>query len=138
VGEAESSTDRLQARIEAEFQRVLELAKLKGKSEEDSARVAVDLTTEAMTNTADAYADEFANEAAPWVTKITYALYERRPDEAKVIKALAGALTAKVTQAQSSLQAGKHKSKGTVALIRTHLVALEATLTQLLFKRIPD
>ncbi len=44
------------------------------------------------------------------------------------------ALVKSVTFVHEDLQAGKHASEGTVGLIRTYLVSVEATLTQLLYE----
>lgn len=44
------------------------------------------------------------------------------------------ALVKSMTFVHGDLQAGKHASDGTVGLIRTYLVSVEATLTQLLYE----
>ncbi len=66
--------------------------------------------------------------------RIAYALLERRPEEARLVAAQTKALVKSVTFVHEDLQAGKHASEGTVGLICTYLVSVEATLTQLLYE----
>ena len=78
--------------------------------------------------------DKNGKPAATRALRIAYALHQRRSDEAKLIAAQVKAISGTVTFLQETLQAGKHASKGTIGLIRTHLVSVEATLTQLLYE----
>lgn len=66
--------------------------------------------------------------------RIAAALFERNPTQAKVVAAQAKALAASVTYLSENLQSGKHASTGTVGLVRTWLVSVEATFTQLLYE----
>lgn len=66
------------------------------------------------------------------VGRIAAALHERRPQDAKVVAAQAKALAASVSYLSENFQAGKHASAGSVGLVRTYLVSVEAFLTQLL------
>lgn len=66
--------------------------------------------------------------------RIATALHERHPGETKLIMAQTKALVASVTYLTGNLQGGKHASNGTVGLVRTWLVAVEATFTQLLYE----
>jgi hypothetical protein len=66
--------------------------------------------------------------------RIAAALHERHPGETKLIAAQAKALAASVTFLTDNLQGGKHASKGNVGLVRTWLVSVEATFTQLLYE----
>ncbi|WP_157550555.1 pPIWI-associating nuclease domain-containing protein [Nocardioides jensenii] len=66
--------------------------------------------------------------------RIAAALYERNPTQAKVVAAQVKALTASVSYLSENLQSGKHASTGTVGLVRTWLVSVEATFTQLLYE----
>ena len=66
--------------------------------------------------------------------RIAAALHERHPGETKLIAAQAKAIAASVAYLTESLQGGKHASNGTVGLVRTWLVSVEATFTQLLYE----
>lgn len=66
--------------------------------------------------------------------RIAYALLQRRPEEAKLVAAQTKALVKNVSFVHGDLQAGKHNSDGAVGLIRTYLVSVEPTLTQLLYE----
>lgn len=66
--------------------------------------------------------------------RIAAALHERRLGEAKLIAAQAKAIAASVGYLTESLQGSKHASSGTVGLVRTWLVSVEATFTQLLYE----
>ena len=66
--------------------------------------------------------------------RIAAALHERHPGETKLIAAQAKAIAASVTYLTGRLQGGKHASNGTVGLVRTWLVSVEATFTQLLYE----
>lgn len=66
--------------------------------------------------------------------RIAAALHERHPGETKLIAAQAKAIAASVAFLSDSLQSGKHASAGTVGLVRTWLVSVEATFTQLLYE----
>lgn len=66
--------------------------------------------------------------------RIAAALHERHTGETKLIAAQAKAIAASVAYLTESLQGGKHASKGTVGLVRTWLVSVEATFTQLLYE----
>lgn len=66
--------------------------------------------------------------------RIAAALHERHPGETKLIAAQAKAIAASVAYLTESLQGGKHASSGTVGLVRTWLVSVEATFTQLLYE----
>lgn len=66
--------------------------------------------------------------------RIAAALHERNPGETKLVAAQAKAISASVTFLTGSLQSGKHASTGTVGLVRTWLVSVEATFTQLLYQ----
>ncbi|KAB2808358.1 hypothetical protein F9L07_22860 [Pimelobacter simplex] len=66
--------------------------------------------------------------------RIAAALHERNPTQAKVVAAQAKALSASVSYLCENLQSGKHASTGSVGLVRTWLVSVEATLTQLLYE----
>lgn len=66
--------------------------------------------------------------------RIAAALHERHPGETKLITAQAKALAASVAFLTDNLQGGKHASKGRVGLVRTWLVSVEATFSQLLYE----
>ncbi|MFK5585085.1 hypothetical protein [Serinicoccus sp. LYQ131] len=66
--------------------------------------------------------------------RIAAALHERHPGETKLIAAQAKAIAASVTYLTENVQGGKHASNGTVGLVRTWLVSVEATFTQLLYE----
>jgi hypothetical protein len=66
--------------------------------------------------------------------RIAAALHERHPGQTKLIAAQAGAIAASVTFVTEGLQSGKHASTATVGLVRTWLVSVEATFTQLLYE----
>jgi hypothetical protein len=66
--------------------------------------------------------------------RIAAALHERNPRETKVIAAQAKALAAPINYISEELQGSKHASTGSVALVRTYLVSVEAFLTQLLYE----
>ncbi len=66
--------------------------------------------------------------------RVAYAVMKGHPGRTKLIKSQTKALAVTVTTLQESLQAGKHSSVGTVALVRSYLVSVEATLTQLLYR----
>lgn len=66
--------------------------------------------------------------------RIAAALHERNPGETKLIAAEAKAIADTVTNLTRKLQGGKHASNGTVGLVRTWLVSVEATFTQLLYE----
>jgi hypothetical protein len=66
--------------------------------------------------------------------RIAAALHERNPGETKLIAAEAKAIADAVTNLTKKLQTGKHTSAGTVGLVRTWLVSVEATFTQLLYE----
>ncbi len=68
------------------------------------------------------------------VGRIAAALHERQAREAKVVAAQAKALAASVSYLSENFQAGKHSSAGSVGLVRTYLVSVEAFLTQLLYE----
>lgn len=70
--------------------------------------------------------------------RIAAALHQRNPGETKLISAQAKAISASVTFLSANLQSGKHASKGSVGLVRTWLVSVEATFTQLLYERGDD
>ncbi len=80
----------------------------------------------------DAVYDKNGKLAPTRAGRIAYALLQRRPGEAKMVAAQTKALVKNVSFVHEDLQAGKHASQGTVGLIRTYLVSVEATLTQLL------
>ena len=82
----------------------------------------------------DAVYDRNGTLAPTRAGRIAFALLQRRPEEAKLVSAQAKALVKNVTFVHEDLQAGKHASDGTVGLIRTYLVSVEATLTQLLYE----
>jgi len=82
----------------------------------------------------DAVYDKNGKLAPTRAGRIAYALLERRPEEARLVAAQTKALVKSVTFVHEDLQAGKHASDGTVGLIRTYLVSVEATLTQLLYE----
>jgi len=82
----------------------------------------------------DAVYDKNGKLAPTRAGRIAYALLERRPEEARLVAAQTKALVKNVTFVHEDLQAGKHASEGTVGLIRTYLVSVEATLTQLLYE----
>ena len=64
--------------------------------------------------------------------RIAAALHERHLDQPKLIAAQAKALATSVAFLTENLQSGKHASAATVGLVRTWLVSVEATFTQLL------
>lgn len=66
--------------------------------------------------------------------RIAAALHERHPGQTKLIAAQTKAIVASVTFLTENLQGGKHASKGNVGLVRTWLVSVEATFTQLLYE----
>lgn len=66
--------------------------------------------------------------------RVEYAVQRCHPGETKLITAQTKAIAVSVGTLQSFFQAGKHQSKGTVGLVRMHLVSVEATLTQLLYR----
>jgi hypothetical protein len=66
--------------------------------------------------------------------RIAAALHERHPDQPKLIAAQAKALATSVAFLTENLQSGKHASAATVGLVRTWLVTVEATFTQLLYE----
>lgn len=66
--------------------------------------------------------------------RIAAALYERHPGETKLIAAQAKAIAASVNYLTENLQGGKHASNGTVGVVRTWLVSVEATFTQLVYE----
>jgi hypothetical protein len=66
--------------------------------------------------------------------RIAAALHERNPGETKLIAAEAKAIADAVTNLTKKLQTGKHASADTVGLVRTWLVSVEATFTQLLYE----
>lgn len=66
--------------------------------------------------------------------RIAAALHDRHPGEAKLIAAQARAIATSVAYLTESLQGGKHASNSTVGLVRTWLVSVEATFTQLLYE----
>lgn len=82
----------------------------------------------------DAVYDKNGKLAPTRAGRIAYALLERRTEEARLVAAQTKALVKSVTFVHEDLQAGKHASEGTVGLIRTYLVSVEATLTQLLYE----
>ncbi len=65
--------------------------------------------------------------------RVAYAVMKCHPGRPKLITSQTKALAVTVTTLQENLQAGKHSSVGTVALVRSYLVSVEATLTQLLY-----
>lgn len=66
--------------------------------------------------------------------RVAYAVQRCHPGETKLVVAQTKALAVCVTTLQDFFQAGKHQSQGTVGLVRMHLVSVEATLTQLLYR----
>jgi len=66
--------------------------------------------------------------------RVAYAVQRCHPGETKLVIAQTKALAISVTTLQEFFQAGKHNSQGTVGLVRMHLVSVEATLTQLLYR----
>lgn len=66
--------------------------------------------------------------------RVAYAVQRCHPGEIKLIVAQTKALAVSVSTLQNFFQAGKHQSEGTVGLVRMHLVSVEATLTQLLYR----
>lgn len=66
--------------------------------------------------------------------RIAIAVEKCHPGDKKLIASQTKALVVQTTTLLGNLQAGKHESKGTVELIRTYLVAVEAVLTQLLYR----
>lgn len=70
--------------------------------------------------------------------RIAAALLERNPTQSKVVAEQARALAASVSYLSGNLQSGKHASTGTVGLVRTWLVSVEATFTQLLYEPADD
>jgi len=66
--------------------------------------------------------------------RVAYAVMKCHPGQAKLIASQTKALAVTVTTLQENLQAGKHNSAGTVALVRSYLVAVEATLNQLVYQ----
>lgn len=66
--------------------------------------------------------------------RIAAALHERHSGETKLIAAQAKAIAASVAYLTDNLQGGKHASNGTVGLVRTWLVSVEATFIQLLYE----
>lgn len=68
------------------------------------------------------------------VGRVAYAVQRCHPGETKLVAAQTKAVSVSVTALQDFFQAGKHSSQGTVGLVRMHLVSVEATLTQLLYR----
>lgn len=66
--------------------------------------------------------------------RIAAALHERHPGQTKLIAAQAKALATSVAFLTENLQSGKHASAAKVGLVRTWLVSVEATFTQLLYE----
>lgn len=66
--------------------------------------------------------------------RVAFAVMKCHPGQTKLITSQTRALAVTVTTLQENLQAGKHNSNGTVALVRSYLVSVEATLTQLLHR----
>lgn len=66
--------------------------------------------------------------------RVAYAVQRCHPGKTKLVVAQTRALAVSVTTLQDFFQAGKHESAGTVSLVRMHLISVEATLTQLLYR----
>lgn len=66
--------------------------------------------------------------------RVAYAVQRCHPGKTKLVVAQTKAVSISVTALQEFFQAGKHDSQGTVGLVRMHLVSVEATLTQLLYR----
>ncbi|WFP16682.1 hypothetical protein [Citricoccus muralis] len=66
--------------------------------------------------------------------RVAYSVQRCHPNAPKLVAAQTKALALSVTSIQQVFQAGKHSSQGSIELIRVHLVSLEATLAQLLYR----